>query len=530
MSKLKFIVLSSGWDGCAIAYHLKQEGYDVTLGQVQDKSELKNEDPKEDPDEKKERLTQYDGMIKKVPARDLVRALLKVEKKGEYFIFCDQNSLWFYSEILLKAGYTNGLFPTHEDFLMEKDRKQAIEFVKKNYPGVKTIPFTEVNSTDEAVEFLESNEGVFVIQSGGDFVSTFVPQNDDPDTAKEQSVGQLEKFKNLYNKGSIILKTKLIDPVEITPQIVFYDGKPVFTDLDIETKNIGDGKNNGPQCGCGSNLVISTEMDDKINKIAFPEVVYQMAKQHKGMFFWDISLYIVGEDIYFGEFCSNRPGYDALMTEMDMAGSAGGYFESIMDHKNPLARTFGIGVRLFNLSKKSLNLSYVDTASHTWLYQVRLEGDEQVSVIDCWDLGVITGSGDSIDESITNTFDALEKFSFKEVYTKTESDMRADYPTSIMNRFNSINHKYIEVPEYTVADNGSEESLTAHIKGYVDKMHKDIERKVNAKMEGKYKNKLSESEYNAKKMVADALAESDKRHNEEVSGIKEIIKNIINEY
>lgn len=480
-SKLKFIILSSGWDGCAAAYHLKQEGYDVTLGQVQDKSELKNEDPKEDPQEKKERLTQYDGMLKKVPAKELVRALLKVTDKNDYFIYCDQNSLWFYAEILLKAGFKNGIFPTKADFDFEKDRKGAIEFVKANYPGIKTIPYTECKTTDEAIKFLESNDGVFVIQSEGDFVGTFVPQVDDPAIARVQSIGQLNKFKALYDKGSLILKTKLTDPVEVTPQIVFYNGKPVFTDLDIESKNIGDGKNNGPQCGCGSNLVISTGMDERINKLAFPPIVYEMAKTHTGMFVWDISLYIVGQDIYFGEFCSNRLGYDASMTEMDMSGGAGAYFSSIIAGTNPLKKKFGTAIRLFNLSKKSQVVSYDGIEAHTWLYQVRKEGEDQVSVTDCWDLGVLTQSADTVDESIDNLFETGEKFSFKEVYTRTESDFKEDYPTSIMNRFNAVNHKFIEAPD---------SKKVAEMRGQLEK---------------EYQGKLSNEVGKIKKLLKEAL-------------------------
>ncbi len=492
---MKFIVLSSGWDGCAAAYHLKQEGYDVTIGQVQDKSELKNGDPVEDADEKKERLTQYDGMIKKVPAKELVKALLKVKNKDDYFIFCDQNSLWFYAEILMKAGYRHGLFPTKADFDFEKERQGAMEFVKKYYPGIKTIPYTECKSTEEAIKFIEKNEGVFVIQSEGDFVSTFVPQVDDFAIARTQSISQLNKHKALYDKGSIILKTKLIDPVEITPQIVFYNGEPVFTDLDIETKNVGDGKNNGPQCGCGSNLIISTELSEKINNIAFPAIVYKMAKEHTGMFVWDISIYVVGNDMYFGEFCSNRLGYDSSMTEMCMAGGVGNYFLSIMVGKNPLKKKFGVAIRLFNLSKKSEQvISYKGIEEYVWLYQVKMKEDSQVSVSDCWDLGVLTESGDTIDEAINNLFTAGEKFSFKEVYTRTEADFREDYPTSIINRFNAINHKLIEAPDFKASQ---KQVMSEALQTIKDKHKKELD-------------------------------EVKSQHQEEIREIKEIINTVIN--
>lgn len=448
MNKPKFIVLTHRGDGSPMAYHLQQEGYDVTLGIVEDVAELKCDKPAEDPETKKERLAQYDGMIKKIPAKKLVKALLKVENKDEYFIFCDFNSLWFYGEILLKAGFKHGLMPTQKDYEFEKSREGAIEFVKKNYPGIETIPFTEVKNVDEAVKFLDENEGVFVIQSEGDFVSTYVPQTDEPEIAKEQSIGQLNKYKADYDKGGIILKTKLIDPIEITPQIVFYNGKPVFTDLDIETKNMGNGKNNGPQVGCGQNLIISTEMDEKINKLAFPPIVYEMAKEHTGLFVWDISLYLHEGKIYFGEFCSNRLGYDAAITEMTMAGGVGSYFISIMNGQNPLKNKFGTATRVFNICMtKDQTISFKGIEDYTWCYEIRKEGDEMVSTGESWDLATITCASDSLDDAISGLYDHVGQFSFKEGYNRTEDDFRADYPTSIMNRYNAINHKWIEAPD-----------------------------------------------------------------------------------
>lgn len=446
--KKKYIVFSQGWDGMPIAYHLQQEGYDVTVGQIQDKSELHNGDDKEEPDDKKSRLSQFDGMVRKYPASKLMEALKKIKDKEEYFIFFDQNNLWYYAEQLVKSGFTNGLFPTKEDYDFEKDRDLSIKFVEDNYQDIKTIPFTELSGVDEAIDFLEENEGVYVIQSKGDFVSTYVPQNDDPEVAKTQSIGQLRKHQKDYDKGGLIMKEKLVNPVEITPQVVFYNGEPVFTDLDIETKNIGDGQNNGNQVGCGSNLIIATEFEDKINEIAFPPIVAEMASKHTGLFVWDISLYIMPDGIYFGEFCPNRLGYDACMTEMTMAGGVGAYFDSIMEGVNPLKNKFGVAVRLFNLEKKDeQKVSYEGIEEYVWPYEVTFKDNEFQSTGSAWDLAVLTCSSDTIEEGVDELYKKLDKFSFKEVYTRTREDFMKDYPTSIINRFNAINHEWIEAPD-----------------------------------------------------------------------------------
>lgn len=473
MSKLKFIVLTSGWDGMPIAYHLQQEGYNVTVGQVQDKDELQNNEPKEDPEERADRLSQYDGMLKKIPASKLVDALKKVDNKDDYFIFCDQNSLWYYSEQLLSAGFKHGLFPTRQNYLFEKNREEAMTFVEKHYAGIKLIPYHEFKSVDDAKSFINDNQGAYVLQSKGDFCSTVVPTSNDEKLASEQIINQLETNRAKYEKGGIILKTKLIDPVEVTPQIVFYNGEPVFTDIDIETKNIGDGNNNGNQVGCGSNLIVATNIDEKINTLAFPKIIYDMAKEHAGMFVWDISLYITNDGIFFGEFCPNRLGYDAVMTEMTMANGAGKYFESIIAGKNPLEDKFGVAVRLFNLMKyKNVQVLFNDIKENVWLYDVKNKDSDIVSVGSDWDLGVLTASGNSLIDTIEELYEQKSEFVFKELYTRTLSDFKDIYPTSIMTRFKEINHKYIEAPDADKFDKFYANKLKSEI-DYINKKKND---------------------------------------------------------
>lgn len=437
----QWVTLSAGWDGLPIAYHLKMEGGKSYLGQVQSFDELKIDKEKEDPEDTGQRLSQYDGMIRKETAKKLVAALKKVTNKDEVFIFCDQNQLWFYAEQLLKAGFTKGLFPTEQDFNFEKGREEAMEFVEEHYPEVMIIPHEKYSTVEEARQAVQESDVPLVIQSEGDYVATICPV-DDVEQNHLEIIAALEKHEKEYAKGEIILKEKLVKPVEITPQMVFWNGEPVFTDLDIETKNIGDGENNGNQVGCGTNLIIRTDMDDEINRIAFPPKVYEMAKQHKGLFVWDISLYFTDSGIYFGEFCSNRFGYDSLMTECAMSGGVIPYFTSIMNGKNPLKSGFGAAVRIFNLNRTKEQEINVDNEENTWLYEVTKKEDKLESVGDCWDLGVITGVGSTPEEAADDAYQNVSSLTFKEKYTRTKEDFLADYPTSIMRRYNETKGIY----------------------------------------------------------------------------------------
>lgn len=437
-----WVCLTSGWDGLPIAYHLQEEGKSVYVGQVQSKTELKEKDDEKD-DDRESRLSQYEGLInKKIPAAKLVKALKKVPNKDSYFIYCDQNALWPYAEQLLKAGFTNGIFPTKKDFEMEKEREEAMNFVEEHYPDVQIIPHEKYKTVEEAKKAVEESDVPLVIQSEGDFVSTIVGP-DDVEQSKITIVAALEKHAQDYKKGEIILKKKLVKPVEITPQIVFYNGKPVFTDLDIETKNIGDGENNGNQVGCGTNLIIRTNIDDPINQIAFPKKVYEMAKQHTGLFVWDISLYLTDEGIYFGEFCSNRFGYDSLMTEMTMAHGPSEYFTKIMNGENPLEHfKYGAALRVFNLSKSGEQEISYNNHKPIWLYEVTSKDGKIVSAEGGWDLGVVTGRGNSVLESVENLYNNYNRLVFKEKYARTKEDFLADYPTSIMRRLNETEGIY----------------------------------------------------------------------------------------
>lgn len=528
-TKMKFIVLTFGWDdtpfyGAAIAKKLTEEGYDVTLGYADERITK----------DKANNTKTFDGIVKKYHIDKLIPAMKKMDNKDSYFIICDHSELYKYAEELVSSGFNNGLFQTKADFELEKKRELGMELVKKYYKGIDIIPFTEHNTIEEATKFLNENEGVFVIQSKGDFVSTYVPQTDEPEVAKEQSIGQLNKFKKDYQKGGIILKTKLINPVEITPQIVFYNGKPVYNTLDLETKNIGDGQNNGYQVGCGTNLIISTDADEKLNTIAFPQIVTDMAKKHTGMFVWDISIYLYEGKMYFGEFCANRMGFDACFTEMDMSGGAGKYFESVMEGKNPLRYKFGTSVRIFDLEKKGgQEISYNGIEDHTWILECVKNEDKLTSTQKCVDLAVLTSYGNTIEEAVDKVYDYKDSFSFKEFYSKTKSDFLSDYPTSIMSRFNSVNHDLIEAPEYMVSDDGSETSLMNHIKSFVSMMKRnsqaDAESKVNKKVNEKVLEKVLEIEKKSKDSIDKALSEEKEKHEEEMKSLKDAVKEIIYE-
>jgi len=139
-----------------VAHHLQLEGKEVIVGHVQDKDELRNGD-KEKPEDKEKRLQEFEGIVKKYPADKLVKALRKVKNKDDYFIFCDRNNLWYYSEQLLKYGLTNGIFNTTADFDLEKESEEAMNFVEEHYTDIQIIPHQKVKTVEEARKLVEES-------------------------------------------------------------------------------------------------------------------------------------------------------------------------------------------------------------------------------------------------------------------------------------------------------------------------------------------------------------------------------------
>ena len=201
-------------------------------------------------------------------------------------------------------------------------------------------------------------------------------------------------------------------------------------------------------------------MGDKINTIAFPPVVDAMAKQHKGLFYWDASLLInkrTGK-IYFGEFCSNRPGYNSLFTELAQCSSVHHYFSSIVRKESPFKLgTVATSVLLLNpatdeetgRTTEGLRVDYKpEIEQNLWLWDVRREGNRLVTVGDDWNLGVISGAGDSIDQAVNSMYKNVDGFSFAGAYYRPKSDfLSLDYPTSILNRINyGLEKKLYQLP------------------------------------------------------------------------------------
>ena len=430
---------------------LKEEGNNIIIALI-DKKDI---DQKEDAEQKRRRESQYDGILEKIPADTVLKKMQNIEKKNEWIVIFDFNDLSPVAEKVLAMGFTRGLFPTLEDTELEKDRHKAKEIVQKEYPDLDVAEENEYKTIDDAIQFLEETDKCWVLKGNSENAKTLVPFNDDPELCKKIIIDALESHQKDYEDGGFILEEKITGGYEITPQAVFLDGELIFTDIDIENKNIGAG-NLSVQTGAMHTLVIKSKSSDKINKIAFPEWVYKQAKKHKGLFIVDAGIMVKDDKYYFLEFCFQRFGFDSFFAEQQMAGTATEFFTKVFEGKNPLKNTFGVAVRGLNMHKDDgekerrvlEGVSMQTENKNTYIFECKMEKDKKVCTGCGWDLVVFTGASDSINEASKIAYDSAKAFAFEDLYYRPEHDLLSySYQTSIPSRFCKLNHQFFEAKD-----------------------------------------------------------------------------------
>lgn len=460
---MKYIFITYSGLGYPIAQKLQQEGNEVVVGLIEDVKEYVTEEevPRahESDFNKKRRLELFSGMLDIRPADKVVEWMRTMSNPHDYFVFFEENNLYRWADKVRDLGF-EGNFPTRDDYFFEIDRDRAKKFVKEHYPKLYTPEVKEFETTASAIKFLKETNDIWVLKGKDDSAKTFVPDIDDPHLASIQIIEMLENFPEKYEKLGFILELYIPSIIELTPEKLYYDGVPLVTTLDIENKSFGSG-NLSIQTGCAEDLVFPTNMEDRINKISFPPIVDEMARNHKGLFIWDASILINKKDgkMYFGEYCSNRPGYNSFFTELAQLPSVTHFFESIVHKQNPFTLgTIATSVRIFNLNRDEeteqvsaeLSINYRESIEKDlWLWDVKRNNKGKlVTVGSDWNLAVITGSGKSIDEAVSKMYNSVEDFAFVGSYYRSKDDyLSLDYPTSILSRLNyGLDRKLYTLP------------------------------------------------------------------------------------
>lgn len=461
------------YDGAilSVARKLHLEGYDVRVCQIRNASSLGVESWVNDGEmmeARKRRLSLYDGLIQKYSLESTIDFLKYQKNKDEFFIVFDYNNQCKLAKKVQDMGYDHGLFPLEYDYLMEKDRKMAKNFVKENYNGIKLKETKEFKRVDDVIDFVKESDRLWVIKSDGNFAETLVPDKDDLEMGKAQVISELSENKKDFEKGKIMAEEKIIRAIEFTPQLVFYNGEPIYSQIEIETRMFGP-IDIGPQTGGNENIIINTNLDDHINKIVFPEVVYREAKKRKGIYIRDAGILSDGQDLYFTEFAGCRWGWGGIFSELSASmnefGNIGQYFEDLKDGINPYKYKVGSSLALYTLDADTkfaglpqsdipMNISN-DKKNDFFLYQVKRRPDKEsiVNVGYRWfgsaPLGYVVGRGNTVQEAVSTLYDSLYHFSLKGIYYRPQSDfLSKENEKCIFNRLKFLKEKGLIRDEY----------------------------------------------------------------------------------
>lgn len=459
-----YAFISRDFHALPIADRLQDDGKNVMFGMVQEE-----ENPKTPEGKSEARLALYDGIVTKYDADDVIEWLEKKipkSERGGWFVMFDYGDLWEYSERALKAGYTKGIFPTEEGYELEKDRAKGKEFAKQHYPGLKIAEVHEFKKIDDAIKFLEEDkENIYVLKSEGSNAETVVPQTEDVDLGRRQVIGALRTEAKDYEKGGFTLEARIKQPVELSPVMLFWNGKPLFSVVELENKPLGSG-NIGRLTGGCQNLTIRTPLDCELNKIAFPPIIFEMAKKTPGIGLYDAGLLYDGKDFYFTEFCSQRWGFDGIFAEIAMCGDERGHnntahhFDTIARGESPLLHNYGAAVRLFqtepdgkypDMYQGGYQIDWLDEISdQLFLYCIeRKEAEELVFVSNGYekDIGVATGTGDTAIDAVNNAYRCATGIAMTGLVYRPRFDfVSKNYHGSIWNRLDFLGESNLLLP------------------------------------------------------------------------------------
>lgn len=200
--------------------------------------------------------------------------------------------------------------------------------------------------------------------------------------------------------------------------------------------------------------LVRAELDAKINAIAFPQVVHDLAKDQPGFSIFDAGLLYADEKFYFTEFCGMRPGWCGFLSEIVMRDEGGPYvapyFEDCVAGKNPIVNKYGVYVRMFHydadnteakIPKAGVPMFWDPSINNNlFLYNAKKVGSLIETAMSEMDfVATLTGADNDLQLAVTKTYNRISKFYFEKVYYRHKGDfLDRCYPSSIPNRLDAV--------------------------------------------------------------------------------------------
>ena len=443
-----FVFFTYDGHGLPVAFRLQEEGYKVYVGQFYHLEGLEEEEI-----EKEQRMCLYDGLLDKKSGKDLLRALLKVKNKDRYFIFFDFPFMWQYAEELRKAGF-RGLLPHKEDWELEEDREKAQKLVEERYEIFSQKEHYEFQTIEEAKKFLEATDKCWVLKGNHTDAPTIVPISNEPEIAKLEIINALEMNKKLYEAEGFDLQEKLTDILEFTPEAISFNKVIRGINIDIEIKNYAPGdRGYGGQTGATADVIfwLTKEEGEKIYDSFLRPLEKEMLRENE-LTIWDAGTIYdkKKKSFFFTEYCI-RPGYNALFTELATLPSVGYYFEKLLrgeDIYDPKeCKRFGASFRIFRVAVFGKSRDKIKSEDiilpkgfdkDVWLWDVKKTSKGLETANYDYNVAVVTGSGDTLEEAFRNAYENTKKIVFNGFHWQLDMVLNRNYKNNIPERFEFV--------------------------------------------------------------------------------------------
>ena len=418
----KFILFTHCFSGLPLALRLKEEGHKVLVAVIEPEMAEEEYFPPESREEKKKEKEFRkemgligNGMIEKMWAKDVMKALRRRSKKDIYIIF-DQIYGFKYGEELRELGY-KVFGGTKKGYDLEINRDKAKEYFQE-WEGI-YIPEKrefEGDQIDEAIEFLRKQEGkLFVFKSDNPLVSVQVAEH-----SNEEIINKMENEREEIEKYPFLLEEK-IEGYEFAVELWLNDlGEPFFFNVDFEEKR------KYPECdiqvGCSYDIVFALPLDCVFFEKTFKPNLERIKEDRWQIIDMQCIYEPVNQRIYYLESCGERFGYNALYTLFEtLTIPVGEFFQKVLNNefKEDISGLFdgiGVSLRIFNDESKRGNLIEISekVKPHFWIWGAY---KKKGKLLTCEDesIGVLTAKGE-------NPFGAFYKIKkmFKEIYCSSK--------------------------------------------------------------------------------------------------------------
>jgi phosphoribosylamine--glycine ligase len=316
---------------------------------------------------------------------------------------------------------------------LEDDRSFGQEELKRN--GISIIPFHDFDSFDDAINFVKSNPGRYVIKPSGDAQNIkrllFVGEEDDG----QDVLHVLESYKKVYtNKIKQFQLQKRITGVEVAVG-AFFNGKEFIYPINVnfEHKKLFPG-HIGPSTGEMGTSMYWSNPNKIFNQTLAKLSAVLAAENYVG--YIDLNCIVNGQGIYPLEFTA-RFGYptisiqaDGLITPMSelLAGLARGESFSLKARKG-----FQVGVRIvvppfpfddehtFEVNSKDQVIIFKKpNFDGIHIEDVRLYNGEWLIAGSSGVVLIVVGTGQTMRQAQTQAYNRIKNIMMPNMYYRTD--------------------------------------------------------------------------------------------------------------